>query len=226
MLTRAWRRNRIVRQIRIRPRLYIALAIAIAIDVFLPSGIARDAITRFLIAWNAGTGLYVLLAAVMMIRSTHQHMRHRAQLQDDGQFIILVLVVVASVASLVAIAGELAVAKDMHGSLKVAHIALAGVTVMSSWAFIQVMFCLHYAHDYYAAACHGRPAGLQFPEDDQPDYGDFFHFAAVIGTSGQTADVNFASKPMRRIGSIHCILAYLFNTTVLALLINIGAGLV
>ncbi len=84
---------------------------------------------------------------------------------------------------------------------------LAGVTVLSSWAFIQVMFCLHYAHDFYAAACHGRPAGLQFPADDHPDYGDFFHFAAVIGTSGQTADVNFSSKPMRRIGTVHCILA-------------------
>src|SRR5207302_1097295 len=162
---------------------------------------------------------------VMMIRSTHEHMRRRAQLQDDGALVILALVVISAVASLAAIAGELAVVKDMHGSIKVAHIVLAGVTVLSSWAFIQVMFCLHYAHDYYAAACQGRPAGLRFPDDDEPDYGDFFHFAAVIGTSGQTADINFSSKAMRRIGTVHCILAYLFNTTVLALLINIGAGL-
>ena len=221
----AWRRNRLIRQVRVRPRLYIALVVAILIGVFLPTGIASHQITRLLIAWNVGTGLYVLLAAVMMVRSTHQHMRHRAQLQDDGELVILAMVVIASIASLAAIGGELAVVKDMHGSIKFAHIALAGVTVLSSWAFIQVMFCLHYAHDYYAAACHGRPPGLKFPEDDQPDYGDFFHFAAVIGTSGQTADVNFSSKPMRRIGTVHCILAYLFNTTVLALLINIGAGL-
>lgn len=223
--TAGWRRNRFVRQIRIRPRLYVALAVAILVSVFLPTEIISHTTTRLLIAWNVGAGLYVILAAVMMARSTHHHMRHRAQLQDDGQVIILALVVIASVASLAAIGGELAVVKDMHGSLKTAHIILAGLTVLSSWAFIQVMFCLHYAHDYYAAACHGRPAGLQFPEDDQPDYGDFFHFAAVIGTSGQTADVNFSSKKMRRIGTVHCILAYLFNTTVLALLINIGAGL-
>ena len=75
------------------------------------------------------------------------------------------------------------------------------------------------------AACHGKPAGLEFPRDESPDYGDFFYFAAVIGTSGQTADVSFVSKPMRRIGALHCILAYLFNTTVLALLINIGASM-
>jgi uncharacterized membrane protein len=220
-----WHRYRLLRQVHARPRLFVAAAAAIVVGLFLPTGVASHAVTRWLIAWNTGAVLYVLLAAIMMTRSTTHRMRHRAQLQDDGQLVILVLVVVSAVASLVAIAGELVVVKDMHGFLKGAHIALAGATVLSSWAFIQVMFALHYAHDYYAAACHGRPAGLQFPDGDEPDYGDFFYFSAVIGTSGQTADVSFVSKPMRRIGSLHCILAYLFNTTVLALLINIGASL-
>ncbi len=218
-------RSRIFHQLRARPRLFIATAIALAVGMFLPTGIASHSVTRWLIAWNTGTGLYVLLAAIMMVRSSSHHMRHRAQLQDDGQLVILSLVVVSTIASLAAIAGELVVVKDMHGFIKGAHVALAGVTVLSSWAFIQVMFALHYAHDYYAASCHGRKAGLQFPDDEQPDYGDFFYFASVIGTSGQTADVSFVSKPMRRIGSLHCILAYLFNTTVLALLINIGASM-
>lgn len=221
----SWQRIRFLRQVRARPRLFIAVALAIAVGVFLPTGVASHSVTRWLIAWNSGTGLYVLLAAIMMIRSSNHHMRHRAQLQDDGQFVILLLVVVSAIASLAAIAGELAVVKDMHGVLKGAHMALAGVTVLSSWAFIQVMFALHYAHEYYSAVCHGRVAGLQFPDSEHPDYGDFFYFASVIGTSGQTADVSFVSKPMRRIGSLHCILAYLFNTTVLALLINIGAGM-
>jgi uncharacterized membrane protein len=218
-------RNRLLHLVRARPRIFIACACALAVGMLLPEGIARQPVTRWLLAWNVGTGLYVLLAAIMMIRSSTHHMRHRAQQQDDGQFVILVLVVVAAVASLAAIAGELTVVKDMHGFAKTAHVALAGVTVLTSWAFIQVMFALHYAHDYYAAVCHSRAAGLQFPGDDAPDYGDFFYFAAVIGTSGQTADISFVSKPMRRIGSMHCILAYLFNTTVLALLINIGASL-
>jgi uncharacterized membrane protein len=218
-------RSRIYRQMRARPRLFIATAVAIAVGLWLPVGIASHEVTRWLIAWNVGTCLYVLLAATMMIRSSDHHMRHRAQLQDDGQIAILVFVVVSAVASVVAIAGQLTVVKEMHGALKLAHIALAGTTVVSSWAFIQVMFTLHYAHDYYAAVCRGVAAGLQFPDDDQPTYGDFFYFAAAIGTSGQTADVSFVSKSMRRIGSVHCILAYLFNTTVLALLINIGASL-
>jgi uncharacterized membrane protein len=215
----------ILRQLRARPRLVIATAVAVVVGVALPVGVASHTVTRMLIAWNAGTVLYVVLAATMMIRSSTQKMRYRAQLQDDGQLAILVLVCLTAMASLAAMAGELAVSKEIHGFLKGAHIALAGCTVLSSWAFIQMMFALHYAHDYYAAACHGRPVGLRFPDEDHPDYGDFFYFSAIIGTSGQTADVAFVTKPMRRIGSLHCILAYLFNTTVLALLINIAASL-
>jgi uncharacterized membrane protein len=221
----SWQRYRILRQIHARPRLAIATAVAVAVGTLLPEEIAAHPVTRWLLAWNCATVLYVLLAAVMMIRSTSHQMRRRAQLQDDGQIAILALTALAAIASLAAIAGQLAVVKDMHGYLKGAHIALAGITVLSSWAFIQVMFALHYAHQYYAAVCHGRPAVLSFPGGEDPDYGEFFYFAAVIGTSGQTADVAFVSKPLRRIGSLHCILAYLFNTTVLALLINIGAGI-
>ena len=217
--------KRFLHVFKVRPRLFIVFAIGLITGLSLPAGVASQPASRWLVAWNVGAWLYVLLAAIMMIRSSQNHMRHRAQLQDDGKYAILALTVIAAIASLVAIAFELAVVKDLHGWARGAHIALAGLTVLSSWSFIQVMFTLHYAHDYYAAACHGRKPGLAFPDDPEPDYGDFFYFSAVIGTSGQTADVSFVTKPMRRIGSVHCILAYLFNTTVLALLINIGASL-
>ena len=219
------RLNRFGRLIRTRPRLLIATSVGIAVVLLLPGSVSNHAITRGLIGWNAGAIFYVVLAAVMMIRSSDHQMRRRAQLQDDGQSVILALVCLAAVASLAAIGGELAVVKEMHGLMKGAHVALAGTTVLSSWAFIQVMFALHYAHDYYAALGHGRAPGLRFPDEEHPNYGDFFYFAAIIGTSGQTADVAFSSKPMRRVGSVHCILAYLFNTVVLALVINIGASL-
>ncbi len=218
-------RNRFVRHLKARPRLFIAAVTAMLVAVLLPVSADSHLVTRALIAWNAGAMLYVVLAATMMARSSTQKLRYRAQIQDDGQLAILILCCTAAVASLAAMAFELAVAKDMHGFLKGAHVALAGITVLTSWAFIQMMFTLHYAHTYYAAACHGRPVGLRFPDDDHPEYGDFFYFSAIIGTSGQTADVAFVSKHMRRIGSLHCILAYLFNTTVLAMLINIAATL-
>lgn len=216
----------LLRLLQARPRLFIATGMALLVAWLLPAAISTHAMTRSLIAWNTGTTLYVLLAVVMMWRSSHCSIRRRAKLQDNSQIFILAMVFVSAVASLAAIAFELAIVKDMHGSLKAAHVLLGGYTVMASWGFIQMMFALHYAHEYYAELERGRPAPLQFPGDEAPDYGDFFYFSAVIGTSGQTADVAFVGKHLRRVGSLHCILAYLFNTTVLALLINIGAGLI
>jgi uncharacterized membrane protein len=215
----------IVRLVLARPRLLLALATGVVVAVALPAAVAHQFISRVLVGWNVGALLYVALAAVMMARSTQQQMQRRALQQDDGRLTILGLAVLAGIASPVGIAGQLSVAKDMQGATRFAHIALGGMTVLSSWAFIQVMFALHYAHDYYSAVARQRPPPLQFPADEQPGYADFFYFSAVIGTSGQTADVAFASRAMRKVGSVHCILAYLFNTTVLALLINMAAGL-
>jgi len=85
---------------------------------------------------------------------------------------------------------------------------------------------LHYAHDFYIAKERNHSGGLEFPGETSPDYSDFLYFACVIGTSGQTADVSFTSKSMRRTGLIHCVLAFFFNTTLLALAINIASGLI
>jgi len=220
------RKGRLIRLVRARPRLFVVTVVALAVGLFLPATVTDVPVTRWLIAWNCGTLLYVLLAAVMMVRSSHDHMRQRAALHDDGQLAILGVVVVAAIASLAAIAGELVLVTRLQGLTRILHVTLAGFTLLSSWAFIQVMFALHYAHEYYATLVEGRRPALDFPGDERPDYGDFFYFAAIIGTSGQTADVSLVSKSMRRLGTVHCILAYLFNTTLLAMLINIGAGLV
>ncbi len=216
----------LVRLVQARPRLLIALLVTVLAGLWMPETLALHAVSRWLVAWNGGALFYILMSAVMMWRSSEHHMRMRARLQDDGQLVILGLVAVAGVSSLVAIAFELTLVREAHGMLRLLHAALAGVTVLTSWAFIQTMFALHYAHDFYAALGRGTQGGLSFPGEETPDYFDFLYFSVVIGTSGQTADVSFTSRPMRRIGTVHCALAYLFNTTVLALLINIGASLI
>ena len=145
--------------------------------------------------------------------------------EDEGRLVILAFVVTASLMCLGAIVVELAFAKDLKGMLRYTHIALAALTIVSSWAFTQVMFALHYAHDYYVRDARGEHGGLDFPGEQTPDYGDFLYFSCVIGTSGQTADVNISSRKMRRINMMHCVLAFFFNTTLVALTINIASGL-
>lgn len=218
-------RPRLIKLIIARPRLFSSAVVGLATVLLLPPSIALHQVTRAIIGWNVGACLYLVLAARMMFWSSHERMRTRALQQDDGRIIILVLVVSAAIMSLGAIVAELAVSKDMHGTLRYAHIALAALTILSAWAFTQVMFALHYAHDYYAAEARGNTGGLQFPGGHAPDYGDFLYFACVIGTSGQTADISFSNRTMRRTGLVHCILAFFFNTTLVALTINIAASL-
>ncbi len=218
-------RPALIRLIMARPRLFICALIGALTVWYLPSSVAMHQVTRLIIGWNVGACLYLLLAIRMMFWSPHERMKTRALEQDEGRIVILALVVTAAITSLGAIVVQLAVARDIHGTLRYAHIGLAGLTILSSWGFTQVMFALHYAHDYYAAEAKGTPVGLAFPGGHAPDYGDFLYFACVIGTSGQTADVSFTSRTMRRTGLVHCVLAFVFNTTLLALTINVASGL-
>jgi uncharacterized membrane protein len=215
----------LLRFILARPRLLICIAIGLVSYFLIPHELAQQSITKAIIGWNIGAGLYLILASKMMFWSTHERMRTRALQHDDGRVLVLVLVVTAALMCIGAIVAELAVVKELKGQIRYAHIALAALTIATSWAFTQVMFALHYAHDFYVAEIKGGIGGLEFPGGHAPDYGDFLYFASVIGTSGQTADVSITSRKMRRTGTVHCVLAFFFNTTLVALTINIASGL-
>jgi len=192
----------------------------------LPKSLALHPVTRAIIGWNAGAWLYLIASIRMMFWTTHEKIRMRAIAQDDGRYVILGMVIFAAIVTIGAIVAELSVVKDMHGMLRSAHITLAVLTILSSWTFTQVMFALHYAHDFYVTKTQTDSGGLEFPGTPMPEYSDFLYFSCVIGTSGQTADVSFTNRKMRRTGLVHCVLAFFFNTTLVALTINIASGLI
>lgn len=214
-----------------RPNLVAAIGLGLAAGVLLaatPS--ALDTTTRSILAWDVGCGAFVWMTLRRVARRDAPYIRAVAAAQDEGQGIILALVLALSAASLVAVSAELSSAKDAHSLDKAARVALAFGTVSVSWFVTQLIFALHYAHEFYAPDDDDDPdtrqqGGLTFPADDEPDYWDFIHFAVVIGVASQTADVAFASKRMRRIGTVHSLVAFTFNTVILALTINILAGL-
>lgn len=213
------------RALRARPRLaWSGLA---GIAVWLGGALlfpAREA-AWILIGWNTGALLYLVLAWHMTHRTAVASIQDRSADQDEGAMAILVLVVLGAVAVLLAVGTQLAQVKDMHGLARGAHMGLAALTVLTSWLFTQVLFALHYAHDFYLARLRGTPDPLQFPGTADPTYSDFFYFACIIGTSAQTADVSFASTAVRRVGTLHSVLAFFFNAALLALSINLAAGL-
>ena len=214
------------RQLLARIRLVSAMLAGLALHLVLPPHWPGAATTRWLLCWNTAVLLYLLLSLRVVADASDHNMRQRANRQDEGQKTILVLTIAAVLASLAAIVGELSTIKSLGGPEKLLHLGLTALTVVCSWVFMHLMFAMHYAHDYYRSGRQGHEPGLAFPQEPLPDYWDFLYFSAVIGTSGQTADVSFTSKSMRRTGLVHCLLAYFYNTTVLALTINIAASLI
>ena len=106
-------------------------------------------------------------------------------------------------------------------------LALAFVTAAASWFLAQLIFALHYAartrHRRLGRAGVINWGGLKFPEGSEQDYWDCLHFSIIIGVALQIADVSFDFRALRRIGTIHSLLAYTFNTVVVALTINLWA---
>jgi len=140
--------------------------------------------------------------------------------------VILVIILLAITASLVAIAGLLAAAKEAPN--RALNLGLAATTIVLSWTVTQVVFTLHYAHEYYrpTGGSSAVAEGLDFRGDRNPDYWDFFYFATSFGAASQTSDVSILTKPLRRLATLHAIISFFFNTAVLALTINLAASLI
>lgn len=252
-------RNRILpfRIVAARPRLFIAFAIGALAGFFVPESFSL--VTRGLIGWNVAVIGDLALVVLMTRKSNHRRIRFEAQLLDDGRYFVLIFSIVAAVAAIVAIVVEMGAAKDLHGISRALHLALAAVTILSSWLFMHMIFALHYAHEYYlereltgaaggetsdapadfdgdgdvddddlckaAEASSDTRGGLIFPDTTQPTYLDFAYFSYTIGVASQTADVSISSRAMRTIALAHSVLSFFFNTTILALTINLAAGL-
>jgi len=119
---------------------------------------------------------------------------------------------------------ELANMKDASEHVKALHYAFTALTVIGSWLLVGVMYCLHYAHIYYTANEHALP--LAFPDEHtQPNYWDFLYFSFTLSIAVQTSDVTVRTREMRKLVLGHCVLAFFFNATLLALAINLAAGL-
>ena len=206
------------RIVRIRPRLFISLGIGALVSVVLTVFTDWRTATRLLVGWDIYVGLYLALVAHLMSGAEIERIRARAAVEDEGQFAILVLTVVAALASLGAIFSELGIGPGRRP----AHVVLAALTILLSWAFIHTIFALHYAHEFYDDDNGG---GLAFPGGEmEPDYWDFVYFSFVIGMTSQVSDVGVTHKEIRRTVAAHGVVSFVFNAALLALTVNIAAS--
>ena len=207
----------LLRVVYARPRTFIAIAIGIVAFFLLPGSLRL--VTRLLVGWDIFVALYLVLVFTMVFSTGMRHIRRNAVLQDEGRFLILLVTALGAFASIAAIVFELSASnRSTPGRV------LATVTIALSWAAVHTVFSLHYAHEYYRG---GKPGGLQFPSGDQhedADYWDFVYFSFVIGMTAQVSDVGITDKIIRRTATVHGIISFVFNTALVALMVNIAAS--
>jgi len=199
-----------------RRKLFLSALLGITVVPALPGTWAVT--TRLLIGWDCGVAVYLAVAYWLMARAEVFHIQRRSAVEDEGALAILILTVVGAVATLGAIVIELSEAK--RSGRPDLSILLAFVTILLSWTFIHTIFALHYAHEFYGEGRDAQKGGLLFPGGADPDYWDFVYFSFVIGMTFQVSDVAVTSRSIRRLVVSHGIVSFIFDTTLLALLVN------
>jgi uncharacterized membrane protein len=206
-------------------RFIIAVIVGFVVWWFLP---LNDNITRILAAWNVAGWLYVVLIGIMMLRCEIAGIKRQASLEDESRTVLLILTVFASVAMVLAIVAQLSALNEDHSAGRTLKFGLAFSTILVSWFLVHTVFALYYAHEFHGESrgrSRGCGGGLRFPGEHIPDYLDFVYFAFVVGTTAQTSDVEVASRKMRRVVTLHGLLSFFFNTTVIALVVNLTSQL-
>jgi len=175
--------------------------------------------TGVMIGFDAGAALF-LLSVLPLLGHRSNDMRRSAARNDANRLLLLFVTLAVSLVVLAAVASEL-----MRGNAPDARsIALIVGTLVLSWVFSNTIYALHYAHLYYRAGGDGDAGGLQFPETPEPDYWDFVYFAFCLGMTFQTSDVTVTDRDLRKVVTLHCLAAFVFNLGIVAFTINVLGG--
>ena len=211
-------RRGVFHALRARPSL-VAGGVVLMLVAVAAWGLGMHPAPAFLLGFDAGALSFMGLQLREFSDATPTSMREKARRQDAGRWGILWSGVAISTVVLVALGTELEAGKT--GGL--VAIVVAAASIMLSWAFLNTLFALHYAHGYYGD--YGEQhKGLDFPGGGEPDYWDFAYFAVVVGMTFQVSDVQVTSRELRRMVLVHGVIAFFFNVFIVAVSVNIVAG--
>jgi uncharacterized membrane protein len=213
-----------------RAHLLVAILAGVIASFVIPGkalAIMPGGKAHLVLSWDVGAAVMLGLWAVTMLRTSPIDMPRRAMAQQDGEWTVFAITLAGIVASVVAIVVEFRNIADLKGAARDVHLALVIATLIVSWLTMQLVFALRYAHEFYTVSDGSTTTdgGLDFPHEPEPDYFDFFYFGMVLGMTFQVSDVNITSRKIRRLATLHGFVGFVFNTVILALTVNIAAGL-
>jgi uncharacterized membrane protein len=181
-----------------------------------------------LTGWNALTLVYLAQTWMLLLHADEEEVRKRAAVEDESQFAILAIVIGAIAASLGAIVILLMRVRSGHGTEHALAPVLAVLTLVASWLMMQTVFVIHYAHRHFGDRDRNGTGdgGFLFPGEPARTYKDFIYLSLCIGATFQVSDPSVTRSSLRNLVATHSALAYFYNTAILALGINIVAGLI
>jgi uncharacterized membrane protein len=191
------------------------VALAAALLAGASWAVAADA------SWDAAALVFLVWVWASIGGKDADATSRMARAEDVSRPVADLMLLGASVASLVAVGFILRQASQSSGSGKGLLIGLALASVALAWASVHTVYMLRYGDLYY------RPpvGGIDFHDDDQPDYHDFAYVALTIGMTFQVSDTDLTAKAIRRTAIRHALLSFLFGAVIVAITINIVASL-
>ena len=173
---------------------------------------------------DAGAAVFLLTTGAVIMKDDEHDARRRARLDDQSVPVMMGLVLGAMAASLAALIFALKQGKAPGHPASVWLVLLATATLIESWLVVQMLFCIHYAHLYFGDADDDRHAdrGVQFQGEQPRSYREFWYMAVCMGATYQVSDFSTTTTRYRDVITIHALIAFAFNTLVIAL----GVGIV
>jgi uncharacterized membrane protein len=197
------------------------VAVAVGTAITLVVGFVFAWTYAVAIGWATACVVYILWVWVVVWGYDAAKTKSHATREDPGRRISDLLLIVASVASVVAIVIILVGARQAGGIEKLGLAVLAVASVALSWTLVHTLYTLRYAQLYY----RGKEGGVDFNQSEPPEYSDFAYLSFTLGMTYQVSDTNIGDTLIRRTVLRHTLLSYLFGSVILAVTVNLIAGL-
>ena len=219
--------GKFIQQLHPLHRVLISLGLS-AITFFCLQNTSLQQLVMLVIVWDVYALSYCSTSWIVFFARTCTQIRQHAREEDGSRIFVYLVILLSSFASLFTVL-LLISSDELKDTTPYIYVPAAILGILLSWMMVHITFAFHYAHLYYdddeEGNSHKHASGLDFPKEDKPDYLDFAYFSFIIGMTFQVSDVQITSRRLRRIVLLHSLLAFGLNTFVVALTINLIAGL-
>lgn len=167
----------------------------------------------------------LIMSWITFFTTPYHELRQQAKEQDGSRIFIFIILLISALGSMLSVG--LLLLSQSKNDIQGFELGIAVAGMIFSWLLVHTVFTYRYAHVYYADDGTEEQTdikGLEFPDDDKPDFLDFAYFSFVMGMTFQVSDVVITEKRLRRLALLHGLISFFYNTILIALTINILAG--